>query len=200
MDEQGIKRHALLIGVPKYDVVEPDLPVVRKDFQILDKALKSSRYDVRKLGDEHSCAPTRSSIRREMRRFCTEAHEGDTLLLYFSGHGVHYNGKDYLIPSDATLDEPSNVTEYLVPVDLSEIFIECQAQTILFFIDACREGIKLKDSSKGLAKGLAFKTWSQEDIRLVAERESAIVFSCASGEKSRFAKGDKFSFFYEGTR
>ena len=195
MAKHEVKRHALLIGVPQYDVIEPDLPVVTNDLQILDEALKSSRFDVRKLGDKHSYAPTRGSIRREMRQFCAEANEGDTLLLYFSGHGVHYTGRDYLIPSDATLDDPINVQEYLIPADLSEVFDECKAQTILFFIDACREGIEIKDSSKGLAKGLVFKTWSQENLRLVAERESAIVFSCAASEVSRFAQGDEFSFF-----
>ena len=195
MAKNKVQRYALLIGIPEYDVIEPDLPVVINDLQILDKALKSSRFDVRKLGDNLSYAPTRSRIRREIRQFCDEASEGHTLLLYFSGHGVHYNNRDYLIPSDATLDDPTNAAEYLIPVDLSDALDQCKAQTILLFIDACREGITLKDPKKGLAKGLEFKPWSEGELRQVADREYAIVFSCGAGQVSRFAPDNQFSFF-----
>jgi class 3 adenylate cyclase/uncharacterized caspase-like protein len=195
MVKHQVQRYALLIGVPEYDVVEPNLPVVKNDLQILEKALKSSRFDVRKLGDKRPYAATRSRILREIRQFCDEADEGHTLLLYFSGHGVHHNNKDYLIPSDATLDDPINVKQYLIPVDLSEAFDQCKAKTILFFIDACREGIKIKDSKKGLAKGLEFKPWSQGELRQVADREYAIVFSCGAGQVSRFSPNNQFSFF-----
>jgi len=195
MDEQEVKRHALLIGVPQYDVVEPDLPVVRNDLQILDEALRSSRFEVRKLGDQDLYEPTYCRIRREIRSFCAQANEEDTLLIYFSGHGVHYDNKDYLIPSDATLDDPVNAKEYLIPVDLSDTFDQCKAHTILFFIDACREGMKLKDPKKGLAKGLEFKPWSEGELRQVTDREYAIVFSCGTGQVSRFAPDNQFSFF-----
>jgi class 3 adenylate cyclase len=194
MARNHIQRRALLIGVAEQDVIRPNLPVVRKDLQIMQKALESSRFAVQLLGTEGTEAPTRSTIRRTVRGFCADADKGSTLLLYFSGHGVHYNNRDYVIPSDATLDDPVNVEEYLVPIDLSYVIDECRAQTILFFVDACREGIKITNSPKGLIKGLTFDEWSDRDIGLVKERESAIVFSCSPGKLS-FATRNDFSFF-----
>ena len=74
-------------------------------------------------------------------------------MFYFSGHGIHYQGKDYLVPSDADLDDAECIQDYLIPTDLGEIvnLDSCNAQTIIFFIDACREGIKLAWKSLSLA-------------------------------------------------
>ena len=190
-----VRRNALIIGVAKYDVIRPDLPVVRNDLRIMQKALASSHFTVQQLGTQGTDVPTLNTIRRTIYHFCAEAHEDSTLLLYFSGHGVHYNNRDYMIPSDSTLDDPVNVEEYLVPIDLGYVLDECKAQTILFFVDACREGIKIPGSSKGLIKGLQFDVWSEKDIRLVRERESAIVFSCGPGALSWFTEGGEYSLF-----
>jgi class 3 adenylate cyclase/uncharacterized caspase-like protein len=191
----GSQRRALLIGVAEHDVVGPNLPAVRNDLRIMEEALQPSHYAVEQLGMKKTEAPTRSTILRRIRGFFASAEEGSTSLLYFSGHGVHYNNRDYVIPSDATLDDPAIVEDYLVPVDLTYVIGECKAQTIIFFVDACRDGIEIADASKKLSKGLRFDVWSEEKTRLIGERESAIVFSCGPGALSWCAEGNEYSLF-----
>lgn len=188
-----VQRHALLIGVPEYDIPSADLPVVKEDVKILRKALESSRYSIQELGMKKTDMATRSRMRQRIRRFCAEANDDDTLLLYFTGHGINYKSRDYLIPSDGTLDDPTNLEEYLVPVDLSEIFDECKARTILFFVDACRSEFDLIHPS--LSKGLFSEQWSKGKLGPVTDREYAIVFSCGPGHISQFREDGRFSFF-----
>src|SRR5690242_8809749 len=107
------KRRALLIGVPEYQNKSiPDLPVVRRDVGNLELVLKRSGFDVRSQGIEDKFDSGRSMIWTSLRQVCQNAKSGEILLLYFSGHGVHYQGKDYLVPSDAILDQPETFDQF----------------------------------------------------------------------------------------
>lgn len=100
------KRRALLIGVPEYESdAIADLSIVRRDVESLHGALERSGFSVRSLGTESTAQTGRSKILQALRRECKDSQGVETLLLYFSGHGMHYRGKDYLIPSDAVLGD-----------------------------------------------------------------------------------------------
>lgn len=86
---------------------------------------------------------SRSTLRTLILETCRAAAEAETLIVYFSGHGGPFNGKDYLIPSDANLSDPEYIVEDLLPVDvIATAARDCRAETILFVVDACREGVK----------------------------------------------------------
>lgn len=185
------KRRALLIGVPEYESdAIANLPVVRRDVESLHGALERSGFSVRSLGTESTTQTGRSKILQAFRRECRESQGIETLLLYFSGHGMHYRGKDYLIPSDAILDDPDFVEEYLVPTDLGDSIDQSGASTIIFFIDACREGVKLGFKDTYLAG------WSRGERRQATRRSFVVVFACGPGQVSQYVGDDEgFSLF-----
>ncbi len=185
------KRRALLIGVPEYESdAIADLSIVRRDVESLHGALERSGFSVRSLGTEGTAQTGRSKILQALRRECRESQGVETLLLYFSGHGMHYRGKDYLIPSDAVLDDPDFIEEYLVPTDLGDIIDQSGASTIVFFIDACREGVKLGFKDTYLAG------WSRGERRQATRRSFVVVFACGPGQVSQYVGEDEgFSLF-----
>jgi len=185
------KRRALLVGVPEYESdAIANLPVVRRDIESLHGALERSGFSVRSLGTESTTQTGRSKILQAFRRECKESQGVETLLLYFSGHGMHYRGKDYLIPSDAILDDPDFVEEYLVPTDLGDSIDQSGASTIIFFIDACREGVKLGFKDTYLAG------WSRGERRQATRRSFVLVFACGPGQVSQYVGDDEgFSLF-----
>ncbi len=185
------KRRALLIGVPEYESdAIADLSVVRRDIESLHGALERSGFSVRALGTEGTVQTGRSKILQALRRECRDSQGVDTLFLYFSGHGMHYRGKDYLIPSDAVLDDPDFVEEYLVPTDLGDIIDQSGASTIIFFIDACREGVKLGFKDAYLAG------WSRGERRQATRRSFVVVFACGPGQVSQYVGEEEgFSLF-----
>jgi hypothetical protein len=149
-------RHALLIGVPRYDDVhlnaDPHLgDAVRNDVAAMRTALKASGYE--KIaecgvgnGDAENASPSR--IRRAIEEACATVPDGGVLLLYFSGHGVTEDGVDYLIPSDAwrrTRQPGADDAELpplqgalpVVPDDY--VLASCRARLVVFFVDACRD-------------------------------------------------------------
>lgn len=185
------KRRALLIGVPEYESdAITDLPIVCRDIEYLHASLEKSGFNVRSLGTDGISQTGRSKLLQALRRECKEAQGIEILLLYFSGHGMHYRGKDYLIPSDAVLDDAEYVEEYLVSTDIGDIIDQSGAETIIFFIDACREGVKLGFKDTYLAG------WSRGERRQASRRSFVMVFACGPGQVSQYVSGEEgFSLF-----
>ncbi|MGR3278819.1 NB-ARC domain-containing protein [Acaryochloris marina NIES-2412] len=186
------KRRALLIGVPEYLSSQIEsLPVVHQDLDTLETSLRKSNYDVTVVGREGAKETSRSQVLNQLRKSCRQAKGVETLFLYLSGHGLHYNGRDYLVPADASIDDPEDLEDYLVSLDLGVAIDECPAQTIVMVIDACREGVKLQGS-----KSVSLGRWSGGDRRQAAKRNLAVVFSCSQGQFSHFLAGEQgFSLF-----
>jgi len=184
------KRRALLIGVPEYENKKLDLPVVRNDVENLHSSLEKSGFTVRTLGMGDKSETGGNKIKQALRRECRDAKGIETLILYFSGHGVHYEGKDYLVPSDADLDEP-DLEDYLVSTDiLGDAIDDSDAKTIIFIIDACRHGIEL-----GI-KGIGLTSWSLGKVRKATRRSFVLVFACSPAQVSQYVGGEAgFSLF-----
>jgi hypothetical protein len=187
-------RRALLIGVPEYrNLPQYPLPIVRQDIRDLQQALESSGYQITPLGLDQAADTSRSSIRTAIRRACKSAPPGSTLLIYFSGHGLVYQGRDYLVPSDADFDDPERLPEYLVAADISEFTVKSSAGVVLFLIDACREGVEWTALGQ---KAIELKAWGAAERRKHARRQELVVFSCSAGQLSQFVNDpDGFSLF-----
>ena len=186
------KRRALLIGVPEYKDSKLDsLPIVYQDLNALESVLRKSNYDVDVIGRKGKEETGRSDINYAIETVCRESKGVETLLLYLSGHGLHYNGRDYLVPADARIDYSERFENYLVSLDLGSAIDQCLAQTIVMVVDACREGVKLTES-----KSVALARWSRGERRQAAKRNLAVVFGCSQGEFSHFVSGEQgFSLF-----
>lgn len=187
------KRRALLIGVPEYDSDQiSNLDIVRQDIEFLHISLEKSGFSVRSLGTDGGTISSQNKIKQEIRKEFSEAKKTDVLLIYFSGHGIHYEGIDYLAPSDANLDNQRYLKEYLIYADLGEIvdLDGCDAKTIIFFIDACREGVQLEWKSLSLA------SFGRGKLNQISKRRCVLVFACESGQYSQYISGDEgFSLF-----
>jgi hypothetical protein len=185
------KRRALLIGVPEYDSeFIPPLPVVCRDIQRLEEVLKSAEFEVQSKGinDEDT---TKAKIHKTIREECKKAQSGETLLLYFAGYGVNLGGKDYLLPWEAVVEDAQLDEEFLLSCDRwDDVFAQSKAETIIFFIDACRQGLDAK------VQGLSLERWSHSLTTTAKQSNYLRVFSCGSGQFSGVSDGEQgLSFF-----
>lgn len=183
-------RCALLIGVPTYKSESiRDIPVIVNDLELIKNALESSRYEVKTVNPTDPIETTRSGIIRSIRTFCREVPPGSVAVVVLSGHGLHHEGCDYLLPSDAVLEDPEDIKEGLVALDFGRVVDNSPAEIVLFFIDACREGVDLT------SKGLERVCWGQGPHNPGTRRYWAMIFGCepgqlchAAGEHSLFSQ------------
>ena len=184
-------RHALLIGVPEYDSdAIPDIPIIRNDLSLLQSSLESSGFTVKSIGTNGALECTKSKILQFLSWNSKTCGEADVLLIYFSGHGIHYQGKDYLVPWDASFDDPERVEAYLLSTDISAEVERSKAKTIIFIVDACREGVKLG------SKEVQLFGWNQREQHRAKDKTFLIVFACHAGQVSQYIEGEHgFSLF-----
>ncbi len=177
---------ALLIGVPAYrDPHVDDLPFVTDDMAELSEALSHVGYDVR----IHDVEETdRESVDYAVETFFQDAARGETLLLYLSGHGVHHGGKDYLVPKGARTTS-HDFRGKCLSLDFSSYVERSEAGDVVVFVDACREGIDLREMSVGNAVG-----WSDMRVERVGERHYCHVYACSPGERARYTRAGNSTF------
>ena len=72
-----------------------------------------------------------------LRKFGEQAAGAEAALLFYAGHGLQVEGKNYLIPVDAgSLKEKTDLRERAVNLDY--VLEEMKGKTNLVFLDACR--------------------------------------------------------------
>ncbi|CAN3984517.1 wHTH domain-containing protein [Kitasatospora purpeofusca] len=180
---------ALLIGVPKYrDEHITDLPFVRDDLVELEEALSSAGYEV----VVHEPDETdREGIDSAVETFFQQAAAGQTLLVYLSGHGIHHDGTDYLVPKGA-LTSARDFRGKCLALDFAPYVEQSLAGDVAVLVDACREGIVMREMAPSNAVG-----WSEAKVRRVGRRHYCHVYACSPGERARYATagGTAFSLF-----
>ncbi|WP_406111168.1 caspase family protein [Kitasatospora purpeofusca] len=180
---------ALLIGVPKYrDEHITDLPFVRDDLVELEEALSSAGYEV----VVHEPDETdREGIDSAVETFFQQAAAGQTLLVYLSGHGIHHDGTDYLVPKGA-LTSARDFRGKCLALDFAPYVEQSRAGDVAVLVDACREGIVMREMAPSNAVG-----WSEAKVRRVGRRHYCHVYACSPGERARYATagGTTFSLF-----
>ncbi|GGR79257.1 wHTH domain-containing protein [Streptomyces rubiginosohelvolus] len=177
---------ALLIGVPTYldSHIDP-LPFVTDDITELSDALSAIGYDVH----THDFSETdRESIDYTIETFFQGATQGETLLLYLSGHGIHHDGKDYLVPKGARTTS-HDFRGKCLSLDFSGYVERSEAGDVVVFVDACREGITLREMSVGNAIG-----WSDMRVVRAGTRHYSHVYACSPGERARYTRAGNSTF------
>jgi uncharacterized caspase-like protein len=163
------KHVALVIGISEYRLL-PKLTYAQKDAELMGQFLSETAGFNPKQGGEvclctlnsleykgYSTRPTRTELRRILRKGFTESFldSEDCFWFFFSGHGVRYDDKDYLMPVDGDPEEPDETAIELNYV--TERLTRSGAGQVVMILDACRsEGQKgsQDDFGQDIAKGV----------------------------------------------
>jgi hypothetical protein len=101
------RKYALVIGINKYvDRRIPELQSAVNDAEGVARALEQRfGYEAEVLPDA-----TRESLLRALNRLAIEARPGDSVVIYFAGHGVLLDDKQqgFWLPADAHAEKPES--------------------------------------------------------------------------------------------
>ncbi|MEV7735149.1 caspase family protein [Streptomyces sp. NPDC088921] len=169
---------ALLIGVAQYEAAGiSSLPFVREDLDGMASALKSRGFHQVQVAQAPYFTP--NVINGAVSRFLSAAGQDDRLLVVLSGHGVHDDGKDYLVPQDF---DPTVLAAHdgCVEIGWGRNLENTTAAQVVFLIDACREGVR--DDTMGTAP------WSSGTIAAALRRKVAYVYACSQAQVARYVR------------
>ena len=88
--------------------------------------------------------------------FGRRAQGADVALVFYAGHGVQVDGRNWLLPVDAEVEASTDLPAQAIKAnDLLEIMDISGARLKLVFFDACRNNPLPRSLSRGAANGLA---------------------------------------------
>jgi formylglycine-generating enzyme required for sulfatase activity len=133
------RRLALIMGNRDYQNVSP-LKNPVNDANDMAVALQQLGFSVSKYLDTDFRAASAG-----VREFVDKIQPGDVVIFYYSGHGIGYNGKNYMIPVDASIQCIEHIEENGISIGrILNDFERKQARTSILFLDACRNVPSLK--------------------------------------------------------
>ena len=167
------RRIALVIGNSAYKhepLVNPG-----NDARLMAQALRDSGFTVTELRNLNQ-----TTMRRAIREFGDELAKGGIGLFYYSGHGMQYRGKNYLVPVGNDIQREDEIADQSVDVTLllEKMRTASNALNILI-LDACRNNPfgTVGPASAGLAP-------------MDAPARTIIAFSTAPGQFAADGSGD----------
>jgi uncharacterized caspase-like protein len=140
------KRVALIIGNSGYQNA-PALINPKNDAQDIGKSLRELGFTTIVATDLN-----RAGMDDALDRFSRSVGGAEIALVYYSGHGMQFAGKNYLLPVDARLVNADDVNRFrLVPVDDVVDVLQGAPGARIIILDACRNNPVEDDLKRRLA-------------------------------------------------
>ena len=177
-------RIALVVGNDKYQGALGPLNNAVNDVALISRQLTDAGFDVDPVPDA-GWQDLSEAIARFTSRL-KQAGPDAVGLFYFAGHGLQYRGTNYLLPTDAAVEDPADISDK--GFDAVRVLWAMQdggARTMIVILDACRQNHVSATLRPVAEEGLTLFDRKGLDKK----RSWLIVYSTGLGEPA--ADGDK---------
>lgn len=184
---------AFIVSVPFYDEDERfirDLPFCLNDVKRLKASLEANKdYEVTLVTEDEA---TMMGILSKLKDFCRRSDPDDTLLFFWSGHGIEDEKKEYrLIPRDYRKDfldlTSIRFNQYREMID------EADASQKIVLLDTCNSGGAAGGAA--VSKAVATPTGGGVDDTQLGWRGLVTMTSCRNNEQSYIDEKVRMSYF-----
>ncbi len=151
---------AVVIGIQQYQAA-PRLACAGQDAKLFADTLSTighvSRQNILQVTDNTLLKPNCETLRRQIDVWLAKPGECDTLLFFFSGHGLWNpaNGRMYLATTDTRLEDIEHSS--LGIARLREQLGRCKASNKILILDCCHSGALKGESLDGEKLTKAFE-------------------------------------------
>ena len=175
------KRVALLIGNSNYDVGRLRNPVT--DATDMAASLKKLGFSVILQNDaDHKAMET------AIKEFGRQLKKDTVGLFFYAGHGVQIDGRNYLIPLGANIEEEADVKYKAVNINrVFDVMDSAGNKLNIVILDACRDNPYAK-SFRTSSRGLAMVGKSPNDTLIAYSTGPGDVASDGSGRNSPYTR------------
>jgi tetratricopeptide (TPR) repeat protein/uncharacterized caspase-like protein len=185
---QNGRRWAMVIGIEDYQYL-PTLSYAIKDANLIADTLVGYAGFPAENVVVMTSAPNSGkyyannrNIILQLDRLSREIRTGDTFVLYFSGHGFSFEGRQFLATVETDNSSLARIEVSSLPLELLERMLKrVKPSQFIFIVDACRNHPGAEKS--GFRQTPAMKSAIVERTSREDEAtRSGILFSCSEGE------------------
>lgn len=188
------KKLALVIGNGAY-AAAASLPNPVNDARLIARNLRAIGFETTEGIDLK-----RDGMRKDVNDFLRKAPAATIALIYYAGHGVQIDGKNYLVPVDSRLDGGRDALGDLIDLDFIMAGLDDKLRANVIVLDACRDNpfaakaAEQADASRslGVRSGLAPQSGLATGGTLGAG--TLLAFATAPGQVALDGEGDNSPF------
>ena len=182
----GGQRAALVIGNAAY-AHAPALANPLNDAADVGAALERLGFSVTRIDNAGY-----SALRRGLADFTRVASTSKFAVVFYAGHGIEVDHRNFLVPVDARLAGDQMVEFEAVPLDLVQQAVRGASELRLVILDACRENpfavsMRRTGATRSIGRGLARIEPSGDTLVAYAAREGTIA-SDGQGRNSPYSE------------
>jgi len=130
---QAERRVALVIGNSNYKQANISLSNPKNDAQDISATLTSLGFEVVTTVDA-----TKREMDLSLQTFARLAINADSALFFYAGHAMQFQGRNYLMPVDAELEDEISVRYQTVAIDEVRAALDRANGVKIMILDACR--------------------------------------------------------------
>ena len=180
------RRVALIIGNSTYKSVQP-LANPARDAAAVGAMFKKAGFEV----VESKLDLGNTAMRRAIREFTGTAKNADIAVVYYAGHGIEFDGTNYLIPVDAELASDVDVEDETISLDRVMRMLDPVKRLRLVILDACRENPFAKKmtrtiASRSMGRGIAKIEVTTTDTLVAFAAKAGMTAADGTGDHSPF--------------
>ncbi|NEV01733.1 caspase family protein [Bradyrhizobium uaiense] len=143
------RRVALVIGNGAYAHVKA-LPNPPNDARAIARSLRDIGFTV-----SEGLDLDRGAMQTTIHDFLREAARSQIAVVYYAGHGVQIDGRNYLVPVDIEFKAGGRMTDAMVDMDTIMAGLDDQIRTNILILDACRNNpMAPQVASAGPSRGI----------------------------------------------
>lgn len=140
------KRVALVIGNSKY-VHAVTLPNPANDAHLIASTLRNAGFEVIEGVDQDN-----AGMHSLVSRFTEQSYDADLAVIFYAGHGMQVDGKNYMIPVDAELTSPAYLKTRTIQIDDFMAALPPDPAIGIIILDACRDNPLARTLAASLPK------------------------------------------------
>jgi uncharacterized caspase-like protein len=133
---------------------------------------------------------------KTIEQFARVLDEADIGLFFYAGHGLQMNDKNYLVSTNARLENEFLLSSETIELDAIVRLMESKAATNLVFLDACRNNPLTENLRRSLTALKRSAQLGRGLARMEATgRDTLVAFAAAPGQEANDGGGDRNSPF-----
>jgi uncharacterized caspase-like protein len=133
VDAWAERRVALVVGNATYKITSISLANPHNDAEDISAVLKTLGFEVVTAIDA-----TRREMDLALQRFARLATDADSALFFYAGHAMQFQGRNFLMPTDAELEDEISVRYQTVGLEEVRAALDRANGVKIMILDACR--------------------------------------------------------------
>jgi Caspase domain len=181
---QAERRVALVVGNSNYMAGHMTLANPKNDAQDIAAALTSLGFETVTAFDAN-----KREMDLTLQKFARLAADADSALFFYAGHALQYQGRNFLMPTDAELEDEISVRYQTVSIEDVRSALDRANGVKIMMLDACRNNPLAERLQKSLGNASRGAGLSRGLARVDKTQGMVVAYATAADEVAQDGRG-----------